>query len=239
MADTPDTEQPQGPTTLRLKTKGKLTDAGDALGLQRGDVLVALNGVAFEGNARELNNRFDLSGGRPLAMTFARNGVELTVLADHPNLGKWESVPVPGWKGERQDPEALRNWEILRSGDGFYDLHPLTTPQLTLICPPIWLLQQRLWAPAAAICATIAVGGLIWWPIAAVFYVLSGMALRRMATNLFRADRMNMGLYPYAIVAATSESSAHAAYKKIDPMGRFLFAPVETVEDQTAPETTA
>ncbi len=229
--------------TLRL-CEYRVNDAGAALGLRAGDVLAAINGKAFIGSSKELTERFIQANGKPLALTFLRGDIDITVLADHPNLGKWEAVPARPWNEARQDPASMRNWEVLRTDDGRYDLHPLTPGPLVLLVPPIWLLQNRLWVPAAAIVAAIAISAAIWWPIGALVYVLTGMILRRSGATLYRLDRVNMGMIPYAIVAAHSEAGAHAAYGKIDPKGRFYFGGASKDDtkppaDQTAPDTTA
>ena len=239
----PDVPSPAG--SIRIAHR-KLGPAGVQLGLKAGDVLVAVNGKPFEGDGASLQLRFDQAHGKPLALTFVRGKVDITVLAYHPNLGLWEACDkVSDWTGERQDPESMLNWEALRSVDGLYDLHPMTPNLSALLCPPLWLMQNRLWVHAVAISAVLFIMWLIWWPLGPVSYVLAGMVLRQTGPILIRLDRINRGLIPYAMVAAHNEAAAHAAYGKIDPVGRFLFssepaeASSEVEEDQTAPETTA
>lgn len=210
--------------TVKLANR-KLTAAGSMLGLRPGDVLAGVNGAPFIGTVQDLNARFKQSGGKPLALSFRRGKIDLTVLADHPNLGKWEATdPVSGWTGDGDDPVMMRNWEVLRASDGSYDLHSLSPDNLALFLPPVWLLKSRLWVATAAIIAALVTAGMIWVPLAAVVYILAGLTLRKSGATLYRLDRINMGMAPYAIVAATTEAGAHAAYGKIDPKGRFMFA---------------
>ena len=224
MADVETDQTPNTPQTLRL-TGRKLTASGTALGLKIGDTLAAINGKAFAGNAAALNERFAHAGGRPVALTFRRGEVDITVLALHPDLGKWELTPaITDWTGDRTDPDMMRNWEILRRADGAYDIQPLDVGMMALLCPPFWLLQNRLWVPTAAITAVIAISTAIWWVLFPFIYVACGVIVQRSGTTLFRLDRINQGMQPYAIVAATTEAGAHAAYGKIDPRGRFVYA---------------
>lgn len=246
MAD--ETDAPATSTdTIKLSGR-RLTASGGALGLKPGDILVGVDSKPFTGSVARLNKKFKAAGGRPLALSFRRGKVDLTVLADHPNLGKWEAAPaISDWAPELSDPDQLINWEILRDADGRYDLHPLRVSELALMCPPLWLAQNRLWAICAAIVAVLVVAWVIWWPVMPVVYVLIGVTLRQTGHILYRLDRMQLGLVPYATVAAHNEAEAHAAYGKIAPSGQFYFAPPappvadleEDDSDQTAPDTTA
>lgn len=218
-------EAPDATSTLRLSSD-KLTPAGALLGLRQGDVLVAVNGKPFAGNGAALQDRFKQAAGRPLALTFRRRSIDVTVLADHANLGRWEIVPaVLDWDGERQDPDTLRNWEIYRDEEGRYDLQPTKPSALVLLCPPLWLMQYRLWVPAMAITSAIAVSAAIWIVLVPFVWVMAGMIIKRTGPTLFRADRVSRGLTAYATVAAASEAGAHAAYGKIEPKGQFIFGP--------------
>ncbi len=242
--DAPSAAEPS--QTVKLAGR-RLTATGVSLGLRPGDVLAAINGKPFVGTKTQLNDRFREVRGRPLALTFKRGELDITVLTEHSDLGRWEPAPaVTNWSGDRQDPEALRNWEILRGEDGRYDLHPLKPGVAALVFPPLWLMQNRLWAHAAAIVAVVAVAAAIWWVLVPFVYVFSGVIVRATGPLLFRLDRISMGLVPYATVAARTESGAHIAYGKIDPKGHFLYGKPQSQvevelesEDQTAPETTA
>lgn len=244
MAD--ETDTPPTDSTIKL-TGRKLTASGGALGLKPGDILAGVDSKPFRGNVAALNKRFKAAKGRPVALTFRRDKIDVTVMAEHPNLGKWEAAPaITDWSPELQNPELLINWEILRDAQGRYDLHPLTVSELALFCPPLWLAQNRLWAICAAIIAALVVAWAIWIPLMPIFYVLAGVTLRKTGHVLYRLDRLHLGLAPYATVAAHTEAGAHAAYGKIDPNGQFYFGPpvepvadLEEDDDQTAPETTA
>lgn len=211
-------------TTLRLRTVPPHS-TGRALALCPGDVLVSVNGRAFTGDYAALERRFADRKGRSLALGFRRGEGTLTVLSGRADLGQWETVPQPldQPEGERIDPDTLRNWEILRSGDGLYDLHPLTAPVVALALPPLWLLQMRLWVPFATLSAALVAAGLaaIW--AVGIVWLAAGLHMRHAACTYLRLDRRARGLFPHAVHAARTEAEAHAAHRRLNPTDRFLF----------------
>lgn len=109
-------------TCLQLS---QLLPAGRALHLRPGDRLCRINGLPFTGGAEALAERF--AAARPLALGFRRGEADVTLLAETPALGRWESVPAPVLpEGPRLHPEVLRNWEVLAAPDATYDLQPLS-----------------------------------------------------------------------------------------------------------------
>ncbi|WIV51277.1 hypothetical protein QQG91_02205 [Marivivens sp. LCG002] len=226
-------------TKVRLTLANrKVSDAGLALGLKPGDMLLAVNGRAFSEGVRSLNQRFAVARGRNLVLTFQRGTAVFMVLARTPALGSWvEEEGEPQFDGERQDPEMLTNWDILINEKGEYDLFPRKPSILAIACPPLWMLQARLWAPMAAITAAIVVAGLIWLPLGAVVWALAGLLLRHSGAQMVRADRLSLGMEPSAIVAAMNETQAHESYRLLNPEARFMFAPKmvekENAEDET------
>lgn len=217
-------EASQDETTLRLKAL-PAGAAGRGLALRAGDTLLAVNGRAFSGDASTLARRFADRRGRPLALTFARGEGTVTVLADRADLGQWESVPQTETRDEpgRIDPDLLRNWEILRSRDGLYDLHPLAAPTLALVLPPVWLLQMRLWVPFATLCAALVASGLVALWAVAIVWGAAGLHMRHAATAYLRLDRRALGLVPHSVHAARSEAEVHALHRRLHPGDRFLF----------------
>lgn len=216
----------------------KVSDAGLALGLRPGDMLLAVNGRTFSEGVKSLNQRFAVARGRQLALTFQRGTAVFMVLSRTPALGSWvEEEGEPQFDGERQDPEMLTNWDILVTEDGEYDLFPRKPSLMTIVCPPLWLLQARLWAPMAAITSAIVVAGLIWLPLGAIVWALTGFHIRHSGPAMVRADRLSRGMEHSAIVAAMTETQAHESYRKLQPDAQFIFAPKmaerENAEDET------
>ncbi|MBC2834765.1 hypothetical protein [Paragemmobacter straminiformis] len=213
------------PLTLRLKDL-PAASGGRALGLRAGDVLAAINGRAFQGDAALLARRMAEGGGKPVALTFQRGAAELTVLATRADLGLWEAVPALPEDGARRriDPALLRNWEVLRAADGSYDLYPLSLPSLALIAPQLWLAQMRLWLPFAMLVAAVVAGGIVHPLLALVVQAAGAVHLRHAFALYLRMDRRARGLGFGAVLAARSEAEAHATYLRLQPEDHYLFA---------------
>jgi len=208
--------------------------AGIALRLRAGDVLVALNGVEFHGDVPELQQRFAL--GRRLALTFLRAGQYITVLSQTAELGKWhqKSQELAPGAFKRIDPDYLSNWEVFRSPDGLYDVQRLDRSLLALCAPVLWLLQMRMWRPLAAWVAMslfASIAGL--WAVAAV-QLFMGLLCWRSGPDFVRAERRLRGLDPILILAARSESAVHADVARLHPDLIWVCAPIKTTQPSTA-----
>ncbi|MGC9446730.1 hypothetical protein [Cereibacter johrii] len=207
-------------TCLQLS---QLLPAGRALHLRPGDRLCLINGLPFTGGPEALAERF--AAGRPLALGFRRGEADFTLLAATPGLGRWETVPAPLLpEGPRLHPEGLRNWEVLAGPDAIYDLQPLSGVTLAWLATPLWLLQMRLWGLAAALAAAVALAFAVAPWLAAGVHLLAAVHVGRAGPAYVRADRRLRGLLPVATLAAGSEAEAHAAWRRLEPQARFLFA---------------
>ncbi len=144
------------PATLRIRDLPAAC-AGRSLGLCAGDVLLAVNGRTFQGDAAALQ-RLVAASGNTAALTFQRGAVEVTVLAGTSTLCRWDAVPAPAEDRARRriDPAFLRNWEVMRARDGGYDLFAMRLPTLGLVAPQLWLMQMRLWLPCAILVSAVA-----------------------------------------------------------------------------------
>jgi hypothetical protein len=223
-------------SALRLRSGG-IEPAGQALGLRAGDMLDAINGRPFRGGEAALRARFAERGEKPLAMGFKRGTETFLVLATTSRLGRWEAVPCPLPEGEeaaRIDPEGLRNYQVMRSETGVYDLYPAVPSVLAMIAPPLWLLQMRLWAQGATLAAALAAAGVVMPLLAAVVWIAAALWVRRTAATFLRADRAARGLRFAGVIAARGEAEAHAAHLARHPGDRYLFAAVAAAEEQAA-----
>lgn len=211
-------------TTLRLG-KGKIWPAGQALGLRVGDVLAAVDGVPFRGNAAVLRGMVGHSRA-PLAMTFLRGAGSFTVLATRVDFGMWEPVAPPAVDPDcPADATLLTNWEILRDTRGTHDLFALAPALSALVVPFLWMMQKRLWLPLAVFVSALVVGAAVQPLAGAVIYLAAGINLRQMAPHYLRSERRARGFRSVAVIAARSERAAITAYRALDPSARFLFAP--------------
>lgn len=235
-AATGPTEAPTGPMTLRLR-EGSVSPEGRRLGLVGGEILLAVNGLAFEGKETALAARLAMRRGKPLALTFGREGGTLLVLATTTALGRWEPVPaVPGPEGEaaRIDPDGLRNFEVMRDAAGQYDLYGVTVPALALIAPPLWLFQMRVWSAGATLLAALAAAAIVTPWLSLAVWLSASLWIRRAALPLLRADRMARGLSFAGVVAARNEAEAHATHQARSPGARCIFCPAREGVAQTA-----
>jgi hypothetical protein len=233
-----DIPPPKAESTVRLRDTGAGAE-GRRLGLKGGEVLLAINGRPFRGTDDMLARRFDARGGKPLALTFARGMDEFVVLAETHKLGRWEIIaagPPPEEEGARIDPDVLRNFEVMRSEKGVYDLYPVVPPLTAVLAAPVWLLQMRLWVPGATLTAALAAAALVTPWLAAAVWLAAGLWVRRAAAYFVRADRRGRGLGWDGMIAARSEAEAHQTHMARHPGDRNLFAPLpqETGEAEAA-----
>jgi hypothetical protein len=213
-----------GEMSLRL-TDPQSSPAGAALRLVDGDLLLAVNGMPFHGDAKELAARLAQGKGKPSALTLQRGSETLIVLSDTARLGQWEEVTkVKVDAKDRINPDILSNYEIFRSRTGSYDLQPLKSGILALIAAPVWLLQMRLWSLGASLIAAAMVAFAVSPLMALAVYLVSGLHIWRAGPAYFRADRKARGLQPHLVLAAASERAAHASYRKFEPQAQFLFS---------------
>jgi len=203
-------------------------------GLRAGDTLVAINGVAFHGDTSDLQQRF--SWGRRLALTFLREGTYRSVLSRTADLGKWDhraqDITLSDFK--RIDPDYLSNWEVFRSADGLYDVQRLDRSLLALVTPPLWLLQMRMWRPFAAWIAMSLFAGIAGlWAVVAV-QLFMGVLFWKSGPDFVRADRRIRGLEPIGVLAARTESGAHADVSRLYPNLVWVCAPIRATRPSHA-----
>lgn len=225
---------PKAESTVRLRENGAGLE-GRKLGLKGGEVLIAINGRSYRGDDDGLHRRFEARGTKPLALTFARGEEEFTVLAETSRLGRWEIIgagPMPEEQPPRIDPDKLRNFEVLRSDKGVYDLYPAVPPRLALLAAPIWILQMRIWAQGATLGAALAAAAVVSPWLAALVWLAAGLWLRRAAAWFVRADRRARGLNWEGVIAARTEAEAHAIHMARHPEDRNLFAPAPETRDE-------
>jgi hypothetical protein len=212
-------------------------DAGHALALRRGDVLVGVDGTPWRGSADALGAR--LSGAeRPLALSFLRGDVLFSVLSDRADLGLWDSAPVPpGPHALPQGTARLGNWVILQGPDERFEPVDSRHSLLALAFPALWLAQMRMWTWLATLAAALVValaGGPL---LVAVVWMASGIHLWRNGAAHLLADRHAAGFVRAGVLAAASENEARAIWSRLSPGARFRFDPAQAAP--AAPETSA
>jgi len=198
-------------------------DPGRALGLRTGDVLIGVEGQPWRGGPEALRARFD-AGSAPLLLTFQRGEAQLSLLADHADLGRWERIAAPeGSPAPALPGGAVCNWQIMRRHDGEHDLFALRPQALALVLPPLWLAQARMFTWLAALGAALALslpGGVI---LMAVVWCAAGWHLWRHGALHIRQARLAEGYCPVGVLAARTEGEARAAWQALAPGSRFRF----------------
>ncbi|MBR9649666.1 hypothetical protein [Thalassovita aquimarina] len=214
---------PEQPAEVHLELT-RVSGIGQSLGLRPGDKLVGLDGMPFTDGARELARRFSPMETKKVALHFQRADLDLTVISVTPMLGRWRPCPAVGNpKLPQIDTDRVENWEVLRSQDGRYDLFRHRASPLIWFAAPIWLAHMRLWPYLGGMIALVMLGWPAGWWASALLYVLASAYVRRNYAQLIRSDRLARGLVPFAVVAAHSESAAHATYANMEPDDRFAF----------------
>ena len=230
---------PPEPTEIHLELH-KVGVAGQSLGLRPGDKLVGLDGQPFTGGAKELRARFSALENKRVAMHFQRADVDLTVVSVTPKLGRWMPCPVAGEPHVPPvDASQLDNWEILRARDGSYDLFRHRVSPLVWIATPLWLAQMRLWPHLAAFLGMVAVGLPVGLWMAISLWVLASYYTRKNYAQVIRADRIQRGMFPFAIIAARGEMGAHATYLSMMPDDEFAFGKIILMNDKPEPKPEA
>lgn len=222
------------PGSLILSDPNRL---GAALGLLAGDRLVAVNGLPIAADAAALAQRIGPAG-RATALTMERSGRVWIVLSESTQLGRWRPGPAPVDRPQdpkgRIRPEALSNWEILRSPDGRYDVQPVALPLMALIAPPLWLMQARLWSGLALWAALVLVGVPLGWTAVLALHAITALYFWRSGPALWRADRIARGLRPEGVLAAASERALHAQIGELHPGAIHLHLPARSISQELA-----
>lgn len=230
--------RPLSESTIRLRDSGAGAE-GRRLGLTGGEMLLAINGRPFRGDDDTLEKRFEEAGGKPLVLTFRRGAEEIVVLGHTGKLGRWDIVPAPEEETSddpprRLDPAHLRNFEVMRSEAGVYDIMPAVPPMMAMMASPVWLLQMRLWAPGATLIAALAASAVVTPWLAAAVWLAAGLYVRRAGAFFLRADRRGRGLAFHGVIAARTEAEAHARHLARHPGDRNLFLPAPPQADGEA-----
>lgn len=221
--------------TLRLRGGG-IGPEGRRLGLCAGDVLLAVNGVPFRGDAALLAKRIGERAGKPVVLTLQRGDVAFPVLVASAKLGAWDAVPalVQAEAAEppaRIDPDGMRMFVVMRAEAGGYDLFPAEVPVLAMVAAPVWLLQMRVWIPGCTLVAALAAAAVVTPWLALAVWIAAGLWVRRAGLAFLRADRLGRGLAFNGMIAARSEGAAHELHRQMQPGDRCLFCPQGATPD--------
>lgn len=210
------------PQTLKLARCG-MDDPGRALGLRSGDILIGVAGQPWRGSPDALRARLKKAS-TPLLLSFLRDDVILSMLANRADLGRWEPVAAPAGIASLPQPDArLCNWQIMQHHDGHHDLFALHQPLLAVIAPPLWLAQERLFTWLVALGSALALAAPAGAWLMAVVWIVAGVHLWRNGASYLRQARLADGYRPAGVVAARNVTEARAAWDRLVPGARFRF----------------
>lgn len=201
----------------------KAGDAGHALGLKSGDLLIAVDGKRWTGTINSLKTR--LSDGKDtVTLTFQRGDAVWSVLTERLDLGQWGQAPLPvDLSFDAFSTDLLYNWEIVANSNATYDLFALRPSLFALVAPGVWLAYHRLWTLLATLCAAMAVALPAGAPLVVGLWIAVGVHLWRNGAAHLRVDRAAEGFHRVAVVAARGETEAIAICETLYPGARFRF----------------
>lgn len=212
---------------LRLD-RCKSNDAGHALGLRQGDLLIGIGTSPAGADIARLRAAF--ASREPVLLTFQRGNVTWPAWVDRADLGMWGPTEIAA----RTIPphrHSLRNWAIVTNVQGKTDLFSLERPLLALVLPVLWLMQQQLWTLAGTLIAALAVALPAGPWLMLAIWVGAGLHLWRSGPFYLRADRRSTGWYGKAVIAAATEADAMRLWTRLQPDARFRFSLHEPVAD--------
>ena len=142
-----------------LKVSGiRIGEAARKRKIRSGDILLAIDGYAFNEDTKELKAKFE-SDNAPWLLTFLRGDVVFDVLFDEPLKSDFDLTDTE----ESEKAKACLKkhtyglWNEYKTFEVYRDLHKkariieiLKDPFAGLL-PPIWMVQNRLFFPLASI----------------------------------------------------------------------------------------
>ena len=204
-----------------------------AIGLRRGDALIALDAAPLTGTTRSILARLKQAPHRQLHLTFRRGGAQWDVICHAARLGRWIAEPEPTRPAALVADRGLRNWDIMADSTGRYDAQ-MQGPRILALLAPVYLVQMRLWGPLAVWTALTLLGlvlGAIW---CAVLQVLLTLYVWQAGPALVRQDRQAQGYRLWRVMACRGEADLHNQMRQIAPHLRFAYAAATTAPARPA-----
>ncbi len=237
-------DQPLKPF-LKLETRG-LGIAARARKLKPGDVLVAVDGQPFNGDAEMLaarmgrqatenedNPEVDATedGVTPHLLTFWRDGSFLHVIFETRLKASFEAT------GPEQTIEIVRamqtlvfapletyqNFEVFRDVRKNAALHSTDLEEIATFAPVLWMVNHRLYYPMVAVCIVYGITFVAHWSIFVISYVLVSIYTKRAQVDLLRSYKLFEDKFFWMVVAEPSEAKARDTCRRFIPDLRFQF----------------
>jgi hypothetical protein len=230
---------------LKLETRG-LGMAARSKKLKPGDVLVAIDGEAFTGDAEMLaarmgrrasgnedNPEVDAAedGVSAHLLTFWRDGVFFHVIFETRLKAGFELT------GPEQTLEIVRamqtlafapletyqNFEVFRDVRKNAAMHSTDLEEIATFVPVLWMLNHRLYYPMVAVCIVYGITLVAHWSVFVIGYVLVSIYTKRAQVDLLRSYKLFEDKFFWMVVAEPGEAEARATCRRFIPELRFQF----------------
>ncbi len=188
-----------------------------ALRLKVGDVIVGIEGKAFNGNIEELLDIFDeIDEQKGSLLTICREDVVFNLVIFGPLGCVFELTKEDVTKKihdilpniEFGDISEYVTFELLRNIKSECDVFDTRVSQLGIFLPPIWLIQNRLWQPLIATLAIYAVTLSVHWVLFIIATALLALYFRKAQLVLLRSFSLNKEKEIWMIIAAKTMTDA-------------------------------
>lgn len=242
--DTADSDQPLRPF-LKIEARG-LGMAARAKKLKAGDVLVAIDGEIFAGDAEMLavrmgrraeghedNAEVDAveDGVTAHLMTFWREGhffhviFETRLKASFETTGPEETIEILG--ATRQlgfaPLDSYQNFEVFRDVRKNAAMHSTDLEDIATYAPILWMLNHRLFYPMVAVAIVYGITIVTHWTIFVISYVLVSVYTKRTQIDLLRSYKLFEDKFFWMVLAEPGEAEAREACRRFVPDLRFQF----------------
>jgi uncharacterized membrane protein YvlD (DUF360 family) len=226
---------------LKLKEHGQ-SSRTRALRLREGDVIVAVDGQAFNEAIDVLVDLLssDSDDNAKWLLTIWRNGKFFEIFSRGPLGGileftrPEESKIIEELFGKREmgKKEEYRIYEALRDVKRVVDVYDTSYSNIAVVVPPIWLVQNKMWEPLLAVLCvyllTFSVN-IFLFVIAAIllgFYFKQGQVTLRRSYGMFQDRQV------WAILAARTDLEAQETCRVIDEKVNFINSKVKPIKKE-------
>lgn len=230
---------------LKLETRG-LGMAARSKKLKPGDVLVAIDGAAFNGDADMLALRMGRrdkgnedhpevdaaeSGVTPHLLTFWRDGnffhviFETRLKAGFEATGAEQTLEITNaMKTLVFAPlETYQNFEVFRDVRKNAAMHSTDLEEIATFAPVLWMLNHRLYYPMVAVCIVYGITIVAHWAVFVISYILVSIYTKRAQVDLLRSYKLFEDKFFWIVVAEPGEAEARATCRRFIPDLRFQF----------------
>lgn len=234
------------PQFLKLQKDGMGVYAR-SLRLKENDVLVAINGNLFTGDAEMLRSFFGIKDQNEndaqedendedekecrYLLTFWRDGVFFHLVFNHPLMATYnftqyeESTAISKSFSSLSyaSLEKYENYEIFKDVYRKAGIHSIKPDPIATIAPSLWMLNHRLYYPMLAIIVVYAITLMTHWVMFIISYILVSFYTRRAQIDLLRSYQLFAEKYFWMVLAATNEIKAQEKAREFDRKLLFKF----------------